>query len=115
MTTNRNLFRAVRIRPRDAAILALAIVAFPSLFPDASAQQTNPVPPAEQVPEHDSPKAAAPSNSVPASGVVRPRDVDPKMAQPVPNVDPAMNKPPADSTRPPPETPPKTPPDVQPR
>ncbi len=105
----------IRIRPRNAVVLALAIVAFPSLLPDALAQQTNPVPPTEQVPEHDSPKVAAPSTSVPTSGVVKPRDVDPKMAQPVPNVDPAINKPPADSTRRLPETPPKTPPDVQPR
>ncbi len=73
----------------------------------ASAQSTNPAPPGQET-------APAPAN-VPKSGVVEPPDVDPKMARPVPNVDPAIDKPPAGVARPGAPTPPKTPPDVQPR
>ena len=62
--------------------------------------QKSPPPPPEAQPKRD-----------PKTGVLKPPDVDPKMAKTVPDVDPAMNQPPPDKQSAPADGPPK----VQPR
>jgi hypothetical protein len=63
--------------------------------------QKAPPPPPDAKPEGD-----------PKTGVLKPPDVDPKMAKKVPDVDPAMDQPPPDKQSPPPD---QGPPKVQPK
>lgn len=58
--------------------------------------QKSPPPPPEAQPTGD-----------PKNGVVKPPDVDPKMAKKVPDIDPAMNQPPPDKQTPADQGPPK--------
>jgi hypothetical protein len=57
------------------------------------------------------PPDARPSGD-PKTGVLKPPDVDPKMAKKVPDVDPGMTKPPSDKPSPPAD---QSPPKVQPK
>jgi len=61
-----------------------------------SETQKSPPPPPEAQPKGD-----------PKAGVLKPPDVDPKMAKTVPDVDPAMNQPPPDKQSPADQGPPK--------
>jgi hypothetical protein len=97
-------------RPRQA-LAVLTIAGALTIAASAHARQISQAPPATPPDQGTAPTPSA----APKSGVVEPPDVDPKMARPVPNVDPAIDKPPAGVARPGAPTPPKTPPDVQPR
>jgi hypothetical protein len=69
--------------------------------PDQS--QKNP----QQQPKAPPPPPEAQPKGDPKTGVLKPPDVDPKMAKQVPDVDPAMNQPPPDKQQPADQAPPK--------
>ena len=101
---------------KDRAIAAGAVftlLAF-SLCHATYAQQTSPDH-TQNIPDQTQ-KAPPPPDAKPAgdpkSGVLKPPDVDPKMAKQVPDVDPGMTQPPPGKQSPPTDQPP---PKVQPK
>jgi hypothetical protein len=80
---------------------ALAALLFCGLPSTGYAQQTSTdqaQPHKKTVPDAPAPPADALPSGDPHSGVLKPPDVDPKMAKSVPDVDPAMDKPPPGKT-----------------
>jgi hypothetical protein len=96
----------------------LAALLLAGLSIAAQAQQTPANPPAHDKKTDDStakpsaPPADAMPGGDPKSGVLKPPDVDPKMAKTVPDVDPAMDDPPPGKVPAPDNS---DPPKVQPR
>jgi len=108
--------KAMLTQPKPAACCyPLAAVAAATLFvaiaaPSAQAQQPAPLN-LQTPPDSAKPKSAAPPmDAMPKgnskTGVLKPPDVDPKMAKSVPDVDPGMNNPPPGTTKAPSDAPP---------
>jgi hypothetical protein len=90
-----------------AALLALGLC-HAAYAQQTSADQTQKPPPAT---DKGPPPEAKPSGD-PKTGVLKPPNVDPKMAKQVPDVDPGMTQPPPNKQSPPSDAPP---PKVQPK
>jgi hypothetical protein len=93
---------------RTLAAIAAATLFIAMTSPSVQAQQPAPqnVP---TPPDSAKPKAAPPEAKPigdPKTGVLKPPDVDPKMAKTVPDVDPAMDNPPPGTTKAPADAPP---------
>ena len=95
-----------------AAASLVAVVLSCGLCHASYAQQTSPDQTQTQPPKASPPPPEAKPTGDPKTGVVRPPDVDPKMAKKVPDVDPGMTQPPPDKQSPLPD---QGPPKVQPK
>ena len=99
-------------QPTPAALAATAIAALfvtaisPSVHAQQPVPQNVPTPPDSTKPKPAAPPADAMPTGDPKTGVLKPPDVDPKMAKAVPDVDPAMNNPPPGTTKAPADAPP---------
>jgi hypothetical protein len=120
-TAKRRGFRKMRklyagktmlIQPTPATLAATVIAALfvtaisPSVQAQQPAPQNVPTPPDSAKPKPAAPPADAMPTGDPKTGVLKPPDVDPKMAKAVPDVDPAMNNPPPGTTKAPADAPP---------
>lgn len=92
--------RLIPIDTRSAAPRMLGAVVFAAIAATAGAQTVTPdVPKHDAAPQPVPPKSSPPADEAlpsgnPHTGVLKPPDVDPKMAKQVPDVDPAMDNPP---------------------
>jgi hypothetical protein len=106
------------IHLRRTGLKLLALLTFVGLSAVCQAQQsaTDPSGPSRKADRNTANPPAPPSDALPSgdpkSGVLKPPDVDPKMSKKVPDVDPAMDDPPAGKAPAPPAA---DPPKVQPR
>ncbi len=93
-------------QPTPAALVTTVIAALfvTAISPTLHAQQ--PAPPDSTKPKPAAPPADAAPTGDPKTGVLKPPDVDPKMAKAVPDVDPAMDNPPPGTTKVPSDAPP---------
>ena len=99
-----------RPNPNRLAAAIIAVLVVTAISHSAHAQQPAPqnvpTPPDSAKPKPAAPPAEAMPTGDPKTGVLKPPDVDPKMAKAVPDVDPAMDNPPPGTTKAPADAPP---------
>jgi hypothetical protein len=99
-----------RPNPNRLAATIIAVLVVTATSPSVQAQQPAPqnlpTPPDSAKPKAAAPPAEAMPTGDPKTGVLKPPDIDPKMAKAVPDVDPAMDNPPPGTTKAPADAPP---------